>query len=234
MPQSDKNEDEALLGRESLFRQKLNQLRNTGEIQRTIISSHYLGFKAIEQNHYLNNVSQSLQHTDPRQLESLALLDMHTELYNHNTLCRILKDELRRAMRYKNPLALLAIAIDNLHHSADETDSNACDVLLKVAAQFLMKAVRDVDIPARYDRDSFIIVCPETNLDGAISLSGRLCTGIEAEEFPVSGQRSKLTVSIGMATFPDLADGYEKLLYLAFQALKDARHSGGNTFKIVT
>jgi len=234
MSQSYENEAEPWLARESLFRQKLNQLRNTGEIQRTRISSHYSGFKALEQSHYLNNVSESFQHTDPRQLESLALLDVHTELYNHDTLCRVLKDELRRAQRYKNPLALLAIAIDNLPHIANHTDATAFDPLLKEVAQFLMKAVRDIDILGRYDLDRFIIVCPETNLDGAISLSGRLCNSIETEEFSASGQRSRVTISIGMATFPDLADGYDQLLYLGMQSLTVAKQSGGKTFKIVT
>ena len=47
--------------------------------------------------------------------------------------------------------------------------------LLKAVAQYLMKSVREVDIPGRYDLDHFLIVCPETNMDGALSLAGRLC-----------------------------------------------------------
>jgi two-component system, cell cycle response regulator len=234
MPGSYKNEEEPVLARESLFRQKLSQLRSTGEIQRTTISSHHSGFRAIEQTHYLNNVCDSFQHTDPRQLESLALLDVHTELYNHDTLCRVLKDEFRRAQRYKNSLAVLAIAIDALPQLADHIDAIAFDALLKTVAQFLMKAVRDVDIPGRYDMERFVIICPQTNLDGALSLAGRLCASIESEEFCVPREQSHVTLSIGMATFPDLADGYEKLLHLAMQSLTVAKQSGGNTFKIIT
>ena len=234
MPASYKNEDEPWLARESLFRQKLSQLRNTGEIQKTVNSSQYSKFRAIEQIHYLSNASSSLHDSDPRQLESLALLDVQTELYNHDTLCRVLKDEIRRAQRYKNPLALLAIAIDSLPHISDQTDAIVFAPLLKGVAQFLMKTVREVDIPGRYDIDRFVIVCPETNLDGALSLAARLCTSIESENICAPGQESHVTISIGIATFPDLAEGYEQLLHLAMQSLSLAKQSGGNTFKLLT
>jgi diguanylate cyclase (GGDEF)-like protein len=227
-------EGEPLLARESLFRQKLNRLRRAGETEKTEINSRYSGFKTIEQTHYLNNAQNSLQHTDPRHLESLALLDIHTELYNHDTLSRVLKDETRRAQRYKKALTLLAISIDNLPSIIDHIEVTVFETLQKSMAQFLMKAVRDVDILGRYDLERFMIVCPETNLDGAIVLCGRLCKKLETEDFAIGGQLSRLTVSIGLATFPDIADSHDRLVSLAIQSLKAAKQAGGNTFKIVT
>lgn len=232
MHEIDKYEEEPLLARESLFRRKLNQLRHTGEIQRTTIQSHTSQFRAIEQSNYLSNASSCLEHTDPRQMESLALLDTLTEVYNHDTLCRILKDELRRAQRYQHPLTLLAIAIDGLPKMTIQSDATAFDALLKSVAQLLMQAVRDVDIPGRYDLERFIILCPETNLDGALSLAGRLCSSVESKEFFVPGQRSCATTSIGIATFPDLAENYDQLINLSLQSLTIAQHAGGNIFKI--
>jgi len=227
-------EGEPLLARESLFRQKLNRLRRTADIEKTELNSRYSSFKTIEQTHYLKNAKNSLEHTDPRQLESLALLDLHTELYNHDTLCRVLRDEMRRAQRYKKALTVLAISVDNLPDIIDHIEVTVFETLQRSMAQFLMKAVRDVDILGRYDLERFMIVCPETNLDGAISLSGRLCTKLETEDFAIGGQLSRLTISIGLATFPDIADSQERLVSLAIHSQKAARQAGGNTFKIIT
>ena len=113
----------------------------------------------------------------------------------------MLKDEIRRAQRYKNPLALLAIVIDAMPTITDQTDAIIFNPLLKAVAQFLMKTVREVDIPGRYDLDRFIIVCPETNLDGALTLAGRLCTSIESENISAPGQESHITISIRSGYF---------------------------------
>ena len=88
--------EEAIVGRESLFRQKLMQLRTTGEIKRKTINNHHTGFKEIEQSLHLKNLNASWVHGDPRQLERLALLDCLTELYNHDTINRMLRDEIKR------------------------------------------------------------------------------------------------------------------------------------------
>lgn len=232
MPEDCNYNQEPILGRESLFRQKLHQLRNTGEVKRIISNSRSSQFRQIEQSQLLNNVSSALEHADPKVLENLALLDTPTELYNHNTLCRVLQDEVRRGQRYKKSLALLAIALDSLPYANCSTDAMAFDGLLREAAQFLMKAIRDVDIPGRYDLNRLVIICPETNLDGALCLAGRLCSSIESENFSIIGKKSPVTISIGIATFPDLARSHEVLLHLAMQSLTIAKQSGGNTFKI--
>src|SRR5271170_4698230 len=106
--------EEAIVGRESLFRRKLSQLRTTGEIKRMSTNNNQAGFKEIEQSIYLANVNSNWVHSDPRQLEKVALLDSLTELYNHDTINRMLKDEVKRALRYKKELSLLIITIDCL------------------------------------------------------------------------------------------------------------------------
>lgn len=227
-----KDQQQPWLARESLFRQKLNQLRTTGEIQRQASQSNALCFRQIEHSQYLTNVCSDLASKDPANMENLALLDSLTELYNHNALCRLLSDEVRRAQRYQREIALLAIAADGLSQDGSPATPFFVDALLKELAQFLMKAVRDVDVLGRYDFEHFMIVCPETNLDGALSLAGRLCLEIEKQHFAAKRTKAPLTISLGITAFPNLANNGEQLLHSSLQALNLAQQAGGNTFKV--
>ena len=114
MTSSSNYSEEALFARDSLFRQKLSQLRNTGEIQRMTVLSTQAGLKEMEQSIYLNNAGSTFVQGDPRQLEKLALLDSITEFYNHDTISRLLKNEIKRCRRYQRELSVLAITIDSL------------------------------------------------------------------------------------------------------------------------
>ncbi len=222
--------EEALVGRESLFRRKLSQLRTTGEIKRMSNSHVQSGFKELEQNVYLNNVSANLLNCDPRQLEKVALLDSLTELYNHDTIKRMLKDEVKRALRYKRDLSTLAITLDCSTKISRYGDD--CDVLLKKTAQNIMHVVRDVDIPGRYDRERILIICPETSISGAVCLAQRLCHQISAQQNLDVNQNWDVTISVGVSSFPMPAQNDQQLLDLAFSALSLARQSGGNAVKV--
>ena len=222
--------EQAICGRESLFRQKLNQLRNTGEIRRMAVASNQAGLKEIEQSIYLKNTDTTLAQSDPRRLEKLALLDSLTELYNHSTTSRLLKDEVRRAQRYKNDLSVLVITIDSMHAIAKQNSPFVCDSILKATAQILMRCIRDIDIPGRYNRDHLILVCPETEPLGAACLAERLCNQIKAEDISDMEKTWHITASIGISTFPQPAQNDEQLIHLALQSLQLAEQKGGNTY----
>ncbi len=222
--------EQAITGRESLFRQKLNQLRTTGEIQRWASTSNQAGLKELEQSVYLKNIDSTLAQSDPRCLEKIALLDSLTEVYNHDTIIRMLKDEVKRSQRYKNNLCVLAVIVDSMDDIAKQGGALAYDFILKAVAQLLMRSVRDVDFPGRYDRDRFVIVCPETALDGAICLAKRLCNSVNPEGIADMGKTWHISLSIGISTFPEPAENDEQLLSLALQSLRLAEQVGGNTY----
>ena len=232
MNHSSNYSEEALFARESLFRQRLSQLRNTGEIKRQTVSTTQAGVKELEQRIYLKNVDTAFGQGDPRQLEKLALLDSLTELYNHDTVIRMLKDEVKRCQRYKKSMSILAVAIDSITQLEKQTPI-VSDSILKNIAQILMQIIRDVDIPGRYDRDRIIIICPETSQDGALCLSDRLCRQISAENISQIENSKHTTISIGIAEFAQPAENEEQLLYLAFQALKLVENAGGNNYGLM-
>ncbi len=225
--------EEAVVGRESLFRRKLSQLRTTGEIKRMSANNKQAGFKEIEQSLYLNNLNSNWLNSDPRQLEKLALLDAVTELYNHDTISRMFKDEVKRALRYKKALALLIINLDCLEQVTKYGGPVAYDSVLKRTAQSLMQMIRDVDIPGRYDREHLLIVCPETTAEGASCLAERLCQQIGSQRSSDISQSWHISLSIGIAAFPSQAQNDEQMLKFAFKALKSALQSGGNRVNLV-
>lgn len=221
---------EPRFGRESLFRKKLNQLRSTGHIANIPEVDSYTRSKEIEKSTYLENVASTLAKADPQELDRITLLDSLTQLYNHNTIMRIMKDEAKRAKRYKFHTALLMISVDALQEINLKHGAFASDSILKGVGNFLMGTIRDVDIPARFDAEHFLIVCPQTDVSGASVLAERLRGKICTERISDAGQNWTITVSIGIAAFPTHGVKEEDLINQAQNAMAEAETAGGNSF----
>ncbi|HNG75750.1 MAG TPA: diguanylate cyclase [Candidatus Obscuribacter sp.] len=233
MPTFDKDQV-PLFAREGLFRQKLNQLRNTGNLNQSAKPQPQADaqsrFRELEQGSYLSNV-QSSTYTgkgDQQEAERIALLDSVTELYNRNTVMRILRDELKRTKRYKHSLGLLVIKVDEMAKIGKSFGQNTVDSVLKGTANFIMSKVRDVDIPARYDTDTFLVICPETDPKGVSVLAERIRAKIMLERVSDVGQNWHVTVSQGIAGYPGNAQKADELVEAAVNAAKKASESGGN------
>ena len=155
--------DEPAFGRESLFRRKLNQLRTSGQIQKQPTAEGERLSRELERNVLLDNVASTMQQTDKRQMERLTLLDTVTEIYNHDTIMRIFKDEIKRAKRYRFPMSLVTLSVDGFAETNSRFGPLTGDSILKGVSNFLMNTIRDVDIPARFDSETFLILCPNTD-----------------------------------------------------------------------
>jgi len=228
-----KEEDQQpLFARESLFRQRLNQLRSTGDFSKNTEHDGSTRLRELEKGNYLSTIEASLHNTDPKELEKLTLLDSLTELYNHSAINRILKDEIKRAKRYKSAVSTIALVVDDIQKIANEQGPLTFESILKGVANFLMHTVREVDIPGRYDFDHLLIICPETDAHGASILAERIRSKIEVERISEVGQNWYVTLSLGISSYPAQAQDEEHLVANALTALSDAKQSGGNTFRL--
>src|ERR1700733_12899643 len=108
------NQDQPWLGRESLFRRKLNQLRTTGQIGNLQQAESVNRIKELEKSTYIDQAYTNLAKGEPQEMEKMTLLDNLTELYNHQTIMRILRDDLKRGKRYKYASVVLVVSIDGL------------------------------------------------------------------------------------------------------------------------
>jgi diguanylate cyclase (GGDEF)-like protein len=227
-----RDQQQPLFGRESLFRKKLNQLRTSGHIDNFPSTDSVSRTREIETSAYLEQAHASLSNTDPVELDRLTLLDNTTELYNHKTITRVLKDELKRSKRYKYNTAIVSLRIDGFEEIVGKFGHFASDSVLKGAANFLMATIRDVDIPARYDSETFVVVCPQTDISGASVLAERLRNKIFTERISDVGQNWSVTISIGISAYPSGGAKEDELFASSMEALREAQRRGGNSYAI--
>lgn len=166
---------------------------------------------------------------DNRRLEELATTDPLTRLLNRRALTDRLGVEMDRARRFRADLSVLLVDVDYFKRINDTAGHLAGDEVLRQIATLLEDAVRTVDIVARYGGEEFVLILPETGKEGATVFGERLCERFAAHQFGVGGRNIRLTVSVGLATFPStqiaLADDF---LARADEALYRAKANGRN------
>ena len=176
--------------------------------------------------------AQALETTraDNRRLEALATTDPLTRVLNRRALLDRLTAEVDRARRYDSSLALLLFDVDHFKEINDTAGHLAGDSVLRQLGALLEDAVRKVDVVARYGGEEFVAMLPETSSEGAAVFAERLRERIAAQSFDIGGQRSvRLTVSIGIATFPSSGvASTDDLFARADEALYRAKSGGRN------
>ncbi len=161
---------------------------------------------------------------------SQACTDPMTGLYNRLHLWRTFDRELERAARYGRLCSALMIDIDFFKNYNDMHGHLKGDEVLKKAAEIFRQNIRNTDISVRYGGEEFLIIMPETGKDLARLVGEKLRKAIEDYQFPLEETQpdGRLTVSVGIATFPEDAEGARALVEKADQALYRAKESGRN------
>lgn len=162
------------------------------------------------------------------QMESMAIIDTLTGLFNRRRFEASLSKEFKRSVRYKHPLSCLLTDVDGLGRVNDEYGQQAGDAVLKEIAQLIQKNIREVDVAARWGGEEFIVLIPNTPKDDALQVAARIMKAMANHSFASIGGK-KMTLSIGVAGLPNPAiDIEEKLVQAAETALKQAKDKGKN------
>jgi len=171
-----------------------------------------------------------------RQMRDLATIDELTGVGNRRHFQRMLERELKRAERYGRRMTLALFDVDHFKKYNDSCGHPAGDRALATIGRLLRESLRDVDIVARYGGEEFAVILPETAPrpgDGAgpYPFLERLRARVETEAFP--GEEAlpsgKLTLSGGVASFPDDGKTAEELVQAADRALYLSKDRGRNT-----
>ncbi len=166
-------------------------------------------------------------------LEKTALMsvtDELTKLHNHRFLVKSLNDELKRATRYKQNLSVVMIDVDYFKHYNDTHGHLMGNEVLKELARILKVSTRDIDIVARYGGEEFSIVLPQTDKEKAVATAERIRAAVEGFNFP-NGETQpggRVTISMGVAMFPEDGKTSSELVGMADGALYQAKRGGRN------
>lgn len=162
-----------------------------------------------------------LQQTQ-RELQDLAIHDPLTRVLNARAFSDRLTQELNRNRRYRHPVSLLYLDLDNFKELNDSRGHQTGDTVLRLVADAMRLAVRETDIVGRMGGDEFAVLMPET--DGALAdtVARRLGAGIKTA-FPTA---PAVSASIGIVSFDDTAATADDILRRADQAMYEAKRSG--------
>lgn len=172
-----------------------------------------------------------------KMLEKLALTDPLTSLPNRRAMDRLAERELRRRDRYPGPLAIGLIDVDHFKEINARYLLPGGDKVLVDLARALMSSLRTVDLLGRIGGEEFLVIAPETNLEGAVVLGERIRSTIEATQFNYKGEIIPVRVSLGFAVSEQGVNAdYELMKHTAAAALAEAKTTGRNkcTFYRVT
>lgn len=165
------------------------------------------------------------------QVREQADTDGLTGIANHRRLQERTEEELKRAQRYEHGLSLIQVDIDNFKLFNDVYGHPVGDRVLQIIAECLRDTARGTDTVGRYGGDEFMLILPETDQHGAAELAERLLAHVACREIVIEGERLPLSISVGIATFPDDATTKHQLIAHADTAMYESKAAGGHTFR---
>lgn len=206
-------------------------------IENKVVGAFMLGFVNKNISEYEKNVLEILTNQMSiaisnallfEKVNLMATTDGLTGVFNHRYFQEKLTDEIERALRYGEKFVLMLLDIDHFKKVNDTYGHPVGDLVLKSVSKILKSTTRKVDIVARYGGEEFAIIMVQTDKQGAIKFAERLRKAIEESEVITQGGKLKVTVSIGLSSFPDDAKDKSLLIERADKALYKAKKGGRN------
>lgn len=200
---------------------------------------HFLGQKQTVRDKNVRNVVMQLSEqislglTNLRvknQLRHQAIRDPLTNLYNRRFMLEGFEQALNRAERHNYSLAVLMIDLDHFKNFNDNYGHKIGDLVLTEVAELFRSNLRLEDIACRFGGEEFCIICPDTGLKDAYLLAEKLRVGVS--ELVLTDEQlslSSVTISTGIAVYPNHAIKSQQLLIEADKALYSAKKRGRNT-----
>lgn len=165
--------------------------------------------------------------------QRLSLTDERTGLWNYRYFTTAMTRELERAQRFGRPLALVMIDLDHFKDVNDTFGHQRGDEVLNELAARIRGKAREVDTVARYGGEEIVLILPETDEAGARQAVERLCATVRRRPFGARGVPPvRLTISAGVAVYPQHGKTTRSLLASADAALYEAKHEGRDTYRV--
>jgi diguanylate cyclase (GGDEF)-like protein len=175
----------------------------------------------------LSAANQALVQTN-QELQQLSITDGLTGLNNRNHIMALFQQELARAKRSNQPLAVLMLDIDHFKQINDTHGHQIGDAVLQGLAQALLRSVRDCDHVGRYGGEEFIIILPDSDKSNGAGTAERIRQNASEVDIDTASDPLALTISIGVAAYPENGQDVETVLRQADDALYLSKADGRN------
>ncbi len=185
---------------------------------------------------YLSNIERRYENPKIVEMDEFeatersARTDALTGLGNRRVFHETLDAEIRRSRRYRWPVTVLMLDLDHFKDVNDSYGHMLGDLVLERVGGIVRHAVRDADAACRFGGEELAVVLPETAREGGYAVAERIRRRVENafQGRPVEGHDISMTISAGLATFPDDGLHADELLARADEALYGAKHAGRN------
>ncbi|MFC1855434.1 diguanylate cyclase [Thermodesulfobacteriota bacterium] len=161
-------------------------------------------------------------------MEMMATTDGLTGLYNHKCFQDRIAEEMERLSRYPENICVLLMDIDHFKNINDTYGHPIGDKVLKSVASEFADSLRKVDFAARYGGEEFVAILVNTDEVGGKKMGDRIRSRIENKKINIGDKEISITVSVGIATFPEDSKDKKGLINLADAALYHAKETGRN------
>jgi diguanylate cyclase (GGDEF)-like protein len=161
-----------------------------------------------------------------KRLEELATTDGLTGLLNKRALTELARQKLRSAERFQKPLSVLVCDLDHFKRVNDTYGHDVGDRVIVGFAEVLRRTKRETDSVGRFGGEEFVVVCEQTDPDGAELLGARVRQELAATKFVTKDGSLSVTCSIGIATYPQGGKDWEELFKATDEALYASKRGG--------
>ncbi|BBP04119.1 hypothetical protein TPL01_31040 [Sulfuriferula plumbiphila] len=195
------------------------------------IEAHLLAHRSLQgQVTTLRGVLRDItsSYLQERRITQMALHDALTQLPNRILLEEHLHQSIARAQRRKGKVALGFIDVDHFKHINDTLGHKAGDTVLVTLSKRLQSVLREMDTLSRWGGDEFVVLLPDANCEEDIRRIAERLRDAARESIDLGGIETKLTLSIGLAIYPDDADSPETLMSMADHTMFHAKSAGRN------
>jgi diguanylate cyclase (GGDEF)-like protein/PAS domain S-box-containing protein len=166
------------------------------------------------------------------EVQRLATVDSLTGVFNRRHFFDHARQELSRSLRYGSDTALIMLDVDHFKNVNDTFGHHRGDEVLCLVANICREETRDADVVGRYGGEEFVILLPETQLDGALVVAARIWQRIGAARITSEKGGIGVTASIGVTSLNGHSASLEQLLEQADQAMYRAKQAGRNRVSI--
>jgi len=162
-------------------------------------------------------------------LKQQAIRDPLTGLFNRRYMEETLSREISRAERYRTPLGIIMVDLDHFRRFNNTFGHDAGDMVLQDMGRFLQNNIRKEDVACRYGGEEFTLILPGASLDATKNRAETLRQKVQNLQIYYNNKLlDSITLSLGVATFPEHGSSGDAVLQAADAALYDAKHGGRN------